>query len=109
MRILIVEDEPSLLEALKKTLRDEGYAVDVAEDGEEGLYKARTWDYDAIVLDVMLPKKDGWEVLCELRRARNARPASLRSSTFIMAAGSAPHRARPQPTGAGGPQWSAAE
>jgi two-component system OmpR family response regulator len=70
VRVLIVEDEPSLLEALKKTLRDEGYAVDVAEDGEEGLYKARTWDYDAIVLDVMLPKKDGWEVLRELRPSK---------------------------------------
>jgi two-component system OmpR family response regulator len=70
VRVLIVEDERSLAGALKKTLRDEGYAVDTAEDGEEGLYKATAWDYDAIVLDVMLPKQDGWTILRELRRSK---------------------------------------
>ena len=60
MRILIVEDEPDLLKGLAKALREEGYAVDTAADGEEGLYKAESWNYDAIVLDVMLPKLDGW-------------------------------------------------
>jgi two-component system OmpR family response regulator len=70
VRILVVEDEPDLLGALRKSLRDEGYAVDVAEDGEEGLYKATAWDYDAVILDIMLPKGDGWEVLRRIRRSK---------------------------------------
>ena len=67
MRILIVEDEPDLLRVLSRALREEHYAVDTAEDGDEGLYKAQTVDYDAIVLDVMLPGIDGFEVLRRLR------------------------------------------
>ena len=67
MRILVVEDEPDLLASLAQALREEGYAVDTAADGEEGLYKAESTDYDALVLDVMLPKLDGWELLRRLR------------------------------------------
>lgn len=67
MRLLLVEDEPELLRSLARALREEGYAVDTAEDGEDGLYKATTTDYDAIVLDGMLPRLDGWEVLKQLR------------------------------------------
>jgi two-component system OmpR family response regulator len=67
MRILIVEDEPDLLRGLMRSLREEGYAVDTAADGEDGLSKARDVNYDAIVLDVMLPRLDGWEVLRRLR------------------------------------------
>ena len=70
MKLLVIEDEPDLLRALVGTLREEGYAVDTAEDGEEGLYKATSWDYDAIVLDVMLPRLDGWEVLRRLRQTK---------------------------------------
>ena len=70
MRILIVEDEPDLLSSLAKACREESYAVDIAEDGEEGLYKAENWDYDAIILDVMLPKVDGWTMLQKLRRIK---------------------------------------
>jgi two-component system, OmpR family, response regulator len=70
MRILVVEDEADLLASLAKALREEGYAVDAAEDGEEGLYKAENCDYDAIVLDVMLPRLDGWTVLQKLRKAK---------------------------------------
>ena len=70
MRILIVEDEPDLLSSLAKALREEGYAVDTANDGEEGFYKAESWDYDAVVLDVMLPKLDGWGVLQKLRKVK---------------------------------------
>src|SRR5438477_9689486 len=70
MRILVVEDEVDLLSGLAKALREEGYAVDMAEDGEEGLYKAESWDYDAVVLDVMLPKLDGWAVLQKLRKTK---------------------------------------
>jgi len=67
MRLLIIEDEPHLLSSLSEALREEGYAVDGAADGEEGLSKALMWDYDAIVLDVMLPKINGFVVLERLR------------------------------------------
>jgi two-component system OmpR family response regulator len=70
MRVLIVEDEPDLLSSLARALREEGYAVDTAGDGEEGLFSAESNDYDAIVLDVMMPKLDGWEVLTRLRKSK---------------------------------------
>jgi len=70
MRILIVEDEPDLLRSLAQALREEGYAVDTASEGHDGLFKAETCDYDALVLDVMLPGRDGWEILARLRRTR---------------------------------------
>lgn len=67
MRLLIVEDEPDLLRALSRALREDGYAVDTAEDGEDGCYKALEYDYDAIVLDWMLPVMSGVDVLNALR------------------------------------------
>ena len=70
MRVLVVEDEPRLLRNLAKALREEGYAVDTAESGDDGLYKAETYNYDAIVLDIMLPRLDGWEVLARLRKQK---------------------------------------
>ena len=70
MRLLVVEDEPDLLDSLVKMLRENEYAVDFAADGEEGLYKAKNWDYDAILLDIMLPKMDGWEILRRLRETK---------------------------------------
>ena len=70
MRILIVEDEPDLQTALARALRDEGYAVDTAGTGADGLFNAESVDYDAIVLDVMLPELDGWEVLTRLRKKK---------------------------------------
>jgi two-component system OmpR family response regulator len=70
MRVLLVEDDPLLLHSLTAALREEQFAVDTAADGEEGLFKARETTYDAIVLDVMLPKLDGWGVLAGLRPAR---------------------------------------
>jgi two-component system, OmpR family, response regulator len=70
MRILIVEDEPDLLSGLAQALREEGYAVDTANDGEDGFYKAENYNYDAVVLDVMLPKLDGWEILSRLRKIK---------------------------------------
>jgi two-component system OmpR family response regulator len=70
MRILVVEDEPRLLHNLAKSLREEGYAVDTADAGDDGLYKAETYAYDAIVLDVMLPRLDGWQVLERLRKKK---------------------------------------
>ncbi len=70
MRILVVEDEPRLLRNLAKALREEAYAVDVAAAGDDGLYKAESYDYDAIVLDIMLPRLDGWEVMERLRKQK---------------------------------------
>jgi two-component system OmpR family response regulator len=70
MRILVVEDEPRLQRNLTKALREEGYAVDAAGDGDDGFFKAETYNYDAIVLDVMLPKLDGWELLARLRKQK---------------------------------------
>ena len=70
MRVLVVEDEPDLLFAVAQAIREEGYAVDTAEDGDDGLFKALGGQYDVIVLDLMLPKKDGWSVLRELRKSR---------------------------------------
>ncbi|MCL4181489.1 MAG: response regulator transcription factor [Verrucomicrobia bacterium] len=70
MRILVVEDEPRLLRSLAKALREEGYAVDTAEAGDDGWFKASTYDYDAIVLDIMLPGLNGWELLERLRQRK---------------------------------------
>ena len=70
MRILVVEDEPRLLRSLTRALREEGYAVDTAAAGDDGLYKAESHDYDAIVLDIMLPRLDGWEILERLRKQK---------------------------------------
>ncbi len=70
MRLLVVEDEPDLLAGLTLALRREGYSIDSAADGEEGLYKAVHTEYDAIILDVMLPVIDGWEILRRLRQKR---------------------------------------
>lgn len=67
MRVLVIEDDPGLRHSLCASLQDEGFAVDRAADGEEGLYKAIESNYDVIVLDVMMPKLDGWQVLEKLR------------------------------------------
>lgn len=68
MRVLVVEDEPDLRRLIVQALRENGYAVDDAPDGHEGLYKATTWEYDAIVLDLMLPRVSGMELLKTLRK-----------------------------------------
>ncbi|GAA5135438.1 response regulator transcription factor [Prosthecobacter algae] len=67
MRILVIEDDPHLLRSLAANLREENYAVDTAMDGLEGLTKALDESYDALVLDVMMPRMNGWEVLARLR------------------------------------------
>lgn len=74
MRILVVEDELRVASFLKRGLESESYAVDVATDGEEGLHLATTEDYDLILLDIMLPKLNGFEVLSRLRAREVATP-----------------------------------
>lgn len=71
MRLLIVEDEADLLRRLAKVFRAEGYAVDTAIDGNDGLRKAQGCDYDAVLLDAMLPVFDGWELLSRLRKTKS--------------------------------------
>lgn len=73
MKILVIEDEAKTAKFLKKGLGEAGYVVDVAEDGLKGLYLAQDVEFDLIILDVMLPALDGWQVLARLREAsRNA-------------------------------------
>jgi two-component system, OmpR family, response regulator len=67
MRLLIAEDDPKLSSALARGLRAEGYAVDTAATGDEALLQARVYDYDAVILDVMLPGPDGFVVCRTLR------------------------------------------
>jgi two-component system OmpR family response regulator len=67
MRVLVIEDHIDLRRLLMQMLEEDGYAVDVAADGVDGLAKAKVWPYDAVVLDVMLRKLDGFQVLKSLR------------------------------------------
>jgi two-component system OmpR family response regulator len=77
MRVLLVEDEIKMSRAIRRGLEREGYAVDAALDGNDGLHRASEWDYDAIVLDVMLPGLDGLEVCRRLRRAGRWAPVLM--------------------------------
>ena len=74
MRILIVEDEKKASAYLKKGLSEHGFVVDTADNGSDGLQKARAESFDLIILDVMLPGRDGWSILRDLRAAGNATP-----------------------------------
>src|ERR1700732_1627112 len=68
VRVLLVEDHKPLVRALRQGLEEEGFAVDVAYDGQEGDFKAQSAEYDAIILDLMLPKEDGLSLLQRWRR-----------------------------------------
>jgi DNA-binding response OmpR family regulator len=72
MRILIIEDEQKVAAFIRKGLEQEGYAVDVAHDGEEGAYQSENFEYDAMILDLMLPETPGLEILKKIR-ARNSK------------------------------------
>lgn len=74
MRILLVEDEAKVASFVKKGLAAERFAVDIAEDGQSGLELAQTYDYDLLILDLMLPKMDGAQVLSRLRRNNSKVP-----------------------------------
>lgn len=77
MRVLIAEDDVSLAAALEKILKDNGYELDVVHDGQEGLDYAQVGSYDVIILDVMMPKMNGFEVTKELRRSNISTPILL--------------------------------
>jgi DNA-binding response OmpR family regulator len=76
-RILIVEDEPDIVLSLEEDLRRQGYQTQVATDGEQGLKLGKTGDWDLILLDVMLPRMDGFDVCSQLRRAGVSTPVIL--------------------------------
>ena len=69
MRVLLVDDEEHLVGALRSGLQREGFAVDSAPNGEQGLWLATENDYDVIVLDIMLPRRNGYQVCAQLRQA----------------------------------------
>jgi two-component system copper resistance phosphate regulon response regulator CusR len=75
MRILLIEDEKKTSAFLAKGLREAGYTVETADDGEQGTEMAASTPFDLLIIDVMLPKKDGWTVLAELRHRGTRTPA----------------------------------
>ena len=68
MRILIIEDEQKTAVYLRKGLTESGFVADIAHEGDEGLFLATTREYDLIILDVMLPERDGWSIIAEIRQ-----------------------------------------
>ena len=77
MKILVIEDDRKVASFLERGLREEGYAVDIAHDGEDGEMKAHVYDYDVLVVDVMLPGKSGLEIVHKLRKERDHVPVLL--------------------------------
>ena len=80
MRLLIVEDERDLADTLRRALEEEEFAVDISADGEDALYKIREMPYDAVILDLMLPRLDGWSVL------QRARADGIRTPVLVLTA-----------------------
>jgi two-component system copper resistance phosphate regulon response regulator CusR len=89
LKILIVEDEKKTARFLRKALVENAFTVDVAAQGEDGLHAALAGAYDLVILDVMLPQRDGWSVLAELRRAGHQTPV-----LFLTARDAVPDRVR---------------
>ena len=77
MRVLIVEDDASMAASLRRGLEAEGYAVEVAADGDEGLWLATEEDFDVVLLDIMLPRRNGYQVVTELRRRGRLTPVLM--------------------------------
>jgi len=77
MRILVVEDEKKIADFIKRGLKEEGYAVDSAYDGEQGLFLSKTNEYDLILLDLMLPKLDGQSLFKEIRKEKISSPVIM--------------------------------
>jgi two-component system, OmpR family, response regulator len=95
VRLLLAEDDEKLARALARGLRHAGYAVDLAADGEAALQQAAVWEYDAIVLDVMLPRRDGLAVCAALRERGCWAPVLM-----VTARGGIPDRVRGLDVGA---------
>jgi two-component system copper resistance phosphate regulon response regulator CusR len=89
VRVLIVEDEPKSAAYLRKGLSEHGYIADLAGNGEDGLHLAQNSEYDLLILDIMLPRRDGWSVLTELRRTGTQTPV-----LFLTARDSVPDRVK---------------
>lgn len=89
MKLLIIEDEPKTAAYLRKGLTESGFLVQVATDGDEGLFLAREGAFDLIVLDVMLPGRDGWSVIRELRQEGRNLPV-----LFLTARDTVPDRVK---------------
>jgi DNA-binding response OmpR family regulator len=85
MRVLLVEDYAPVRESVAQALEEAGFAVDAAADGEEGLWHAQSGDYDAIVLDIVLPKVDGLSILKQLRRMGVRTPVLLLTARDTVA------------------------
>ena len=77
MRILLIEDNARVASFIRRGLREEGYTIDLAEDGEQALFMAQTGDYDLMILDILLPKRNGLEVLRTLRADRVNTPVLI--------------------------------
>lgn len=84
MRVLVVEDDSKLASVLRQGLKEQGFAVDVAGDGAVGLKLALTTQYDAVLLDLMLPGQDGLEVLREIRRHGRAVPVLILTARSLV-------------------------
>lgn len=84
MRVLLVEDDPSMARSIEMMLQSEGYVIDVTEFGEDGLEIGKIYDYDLIILDLVLPDIDGYEVLRRLRDARVQTPILILSGLTEM-------------------------
>lgn len=89
MRILVVDDQKKTTSFLKKGLSENGFVVDVAHDGEEGLQLARFSDYDLLIVDVMLPRRNGWSIVGELRGSGSETPI-----LYLSALGSVSERVK---------------
>ncbi len=77
MRILVVEDEKKAADYLKKGLAENGFVVDLADNGLDGLHYAQNNDYECVILDVMLPQMDGWEVIAQIRKENKELPVLM--------------------------------
>jgi DNA-binding response OmpR family regulator len=82
MRVLLAEDEERTAEHVKRGLTEEGYAVDVASDGEEALWLAESNPYDVLILDVMMPSQDGFSIVRRLRRMNIGTPVLFLTARF---------------------------
>src|SRR5438105_1962233 len=89
MRILVIEDESKTASYLRKGLTENEFSVVVCRQGDEGLERALTEEFDLIILDVMLPQRDGWSILADLRRAHKRTPV-----IFLTARDAIPDRVK---------------